>query len=191
LDNIPQKFEFKERVITPFDFWENNALDLQNYVSITSFSHHPFYSNFVLEIPDNFSGGEFYNVPLDNLVEMIDSALLKGFTLIWDGDVSEPTFSTKKKGIAMLPERNEKGELIRQVQFERLQTTDDHLMHCVGFAISKNGTKYYIMKNSWGKVGPYDGYTYMSETYLKMKTISIMVNKNGLTKEIKNRIDGI
>ena len=97
----------------------------------------------------------------------------------------------------MLPDRNEKGELIfeigskeiianqeqRQIQFERLLTTDDHLMHCIGLAKSKNGTKFYIMKNSWGEVGPYNGYTYMSEIYLKMKTISIMLNKNGLSKE--------
>ena len=202
---VPEQFESNEQEINSVDFIETSGLELQNYISVTSFSHHPFNSSFILEIPDNFSNGEFYNLPLDDLIETIDSALLNGFTFVWDGDVSEPTFSTKKKGIAMLPERNDKGELIfeidvneietnqnkRQVQFERLQTTDDHLMHCVGLAKSNDGTKYYIMKNSWGKVGPYDGYTYMSETYLKMKTISIMLNKNGLTKEYKNRMDGI
>lgn len=202
LGNIPKSFVFKEKVISPIDFSRDSGLDFQNYVSITSFTHHPFYSSFVLEIPDNFSNGQFYNVPLNDLVEVIDSALLNGFTIVWDGDVSEPTFSAKKKGIAMLPKRNKKAELIfeidvkeitansknRQLQFERLQTTDDHLMHCVGLAKSKNGTKYYIMKNSWGKVGTYNGYIYMSETYLKMKTVSIMLNKDGLTKKIKNRI---
>ena len=171
-------------------------------MSFTSFTHLPFYNKCILEIPDNFSSGTFYNLPIEKLIEVIDSALINGYTFIWDGDVSEPTFSTTKKGIAMLPERNEQGELIfeidvpeipisqniRQVQFEKLQTTDDHLMHCIGLAQSKNGTKYYIMKNSWGKIGPYDGYTYMSKTYLKMKTVSIMLNKIGLPKEIKDKI---
>lgn len=203
LGKVPEQFEIKGKSITPVNFVENSDLEIQNYISLTSFTHHPYYSNFILEIPDNYSNGEFYNLPLDELVEIIDTALISGYTLIWDGDVSEPTFSTQKKGLAMLPERNEKGELIfeisvkeipanqelRQIQFERLQTTDDHLMHCVGLAQSKNGTKFYIMKNSWGKVGPYDGYTYVSETYLKMKTISIMLNKNGLLKVIKNKIN--
>lgn len=133
-------------------------------------------------------------MPIDSLVEIIDTALMKGYTFIWDGDVSEPRFSTSKKGLAMLPDRNKKGELIfeigskeiisnqeqRKIQFERLQTTDDHLMHCVGLAKSKHGTKFFIMKNSWGEVGPYNGYTYMSESYLRMKTISIMLNKKSI-----------
>ncbi len=112
-------------------------------------------------------------------------------------------FQLEKKGIAMLPGRNEQGELIfeidveeipvnqklRQIQYEKLQTTDDHLMHCVGLAKSKKGKKYYIMKNSWGKIGPYDGFTYMSETFLKMKTVSIVLNKIGLKKEIREKIE--
>jgi len=198
LGEVPEAFKINDRTINPVDFTKEIGLKLNNYVSFSSFTHHPFYSNFILEIPDNYSNGEFYNLPIDKLVEIIDAALMKGYTFIWDGDVSEPTFSTQKKGLAMLPDRNEKGELIfeidskeiianqeqRQIQFERLLTTDDHLMHCIGLAKSKNGTKFYIMKNSWGEVGPYDGYTYMSESYLKMKTISIMLNENGLSKEI-------
>lgn len=203
LGKVPEQFEINEKTITPINFVEDIGLNHQNYMSFTSFTHHPYYSNFILEIPDNYSNGEFYNLPIDELIEIIDTALITGYTFIWDGDVSEPTFSTQKKGLAMLPERNEKGELIfeisvkeipasqklRQIQFERLQTTDDHLMHCVGLAQSKNGTKFYIMKNSWGKVGPYDGYTYMSETYLRMKTLSIMLNKNSLPRDIKAKVD--
>jgi len=196
LGEVPETLEINDKKVDPLDFSKDMGLRLDNYISFTSFTHHPFYSNFILEIPDNYSNGEFYNLPIDSLVEIIDTALMKGFTFIWDGDVSEPTFSTQKKGLAMLPDRNEKGELIfeigskeiisnqeqRQTQFEKLLTTDDHLMHCVGLAKSKNGTKFYIMKNSWGEVGPFDGYTYMSESYLRMKTISIMLNKNGLEK---------
>ncbi len=205
LGELPTSFNVDDKSISPVEYANSLGLDWNNYMSFTSFTHHPFYAGCILEIPDNYSNGNFYNLPIDKLLEIIDTALLNGYTIIWDGDVSEPTFSTKKKGVAMLPKRNEQRELIfeidvqeipvnqqlRQIQFERLQTTDDHLMHCIGFAKSKNGTKYYIMKNSWGKVGPYTGCTYMSETYFKMKTVSITLNKNGLTKEIKNRIDGI
>lgn len=203
LGEIPETFKINGETTSSIGFAEDVGLTQNEYMSFTSFTHHPFYANFILEIPDNYSNGVFYNLPIDRLLEIIDTALINGYTFIWDGDVSEPTFSTKKKGLAMLPDRDEKGELIfeidskeiianqeqRQIQFERLQTTDDHLMHCVGLAKSKNGTKFYIMKNSWGKVGPYNGYTYMSEAYLKMKTVSIMLNKNGLPKEIKEIID--
>ena len=205
LGELPASILNKSKTITPVEYANSLGLDWNNYISFTSFTHHPFYAKCILEIPDNYSNGDFYNLPIDELVEIIDAALLDGYTFIWDGDISEPTFSTKKKGFAMLPKRNEHGVLNfdldvseisisqekRQVQFDRLQTTDDHLMHCVGLAKSKNGTKYYIMKNSWGEVGPYDGFTYMSETYLRMKTVSMMLNKNGLPKEIENKINGI
>jgi len=203
LGELPASFENGKKTNNPVEYAKSLGLDWNNYVSFTSFTHHPFYTECILEMPDNFSNGTFYNLPIEKLLEIVDTALINGYTFIWDGDISEPTFSTKKKGIAMLPKRNEQGELIfeidvqeipvcqkiRQTQFENLQTTDDHLMHCVGLAQSKNGTKYYIMKNSWGKVGPYNGYTYMSETYLKMKTISIMLNKTRLTKEIQDKIN--
>lgn len=202
LGELPTSFKNGNKTNTPLEYANSLGLEWSNYVSFTSFTHHPFYAKCVLEIPDNFSSGTFYNLPIEKLIEIIDTALIIGYTFIWNGDVSEPTFSTIKKGIAMLPERNEQGELIfeidvpeiptsqkiRQVQFDKLQTTDDHLMQCVGLAKSKNGIKYYIMKNSWGKVGPHNGYTYMSETYQRMKTVSIMLNKNGLPEEIRNKI---
>lgn len=199
LGKVPEQIELNDETITPAYFFESSGLNLQDYISLTSYTHHPYNSKFILEVPDNYSNGEFYNLPLDKLVEVIDTALLNGYTFIWDGDVSEPTFSTHNKGLAMLPKVNKQGKLIfeinireieatqelRQIQFQRLKTTDDHLMHCVGTAQSTNGTKFYIMKNSWGTVGPYDGYTYMSEAYLRMKTVSIMLNKKGILKNIK------
>ena len=68
----------------------------------------------------------------------------------------------------------------RQENFENLSTTDDHLMHILGKAVDQQGTTYYIVKNSWGAISPYKGYLYMSESYLAMKTISVMIHKDAM-----------
>jgi len=172
-----------------------------DFVSITSFSHHPFYQKFILEIPDNYSNGSFYNVPIDELMQTIDASIQAGYTVTWDGDVSEKGFS-QKNGIAVIPEDPKREDLFdtpgaeievtqdnRQVNFENLTTTDDHLMHLTGIAHDQNGTKYYLVKNSWGNIGPVQGYIYMSEEYLRMKTISIMVNQEAVPRSIAKKIN--
>ena len=67
---------------------------------------------------------------------------------------------------------------MRQATFEEHSTTDDHLMHLTGIAHDQNGSKYYLIKNSWGEVGDHDGYLYMSEAYVRLKTIAILVHKD-------------
>lgn len=197
---VPETFVVNGKSYNPKTFSETLDLDMKDYINITSFTHHPFYEKFVLEIPDNYSNGSFYNVPLDELTMIVDEALAKGYTVAWDGDVSEKGFSARN-GIAVLPVDPEREDLFttpgkeinvtaenRQMNFESYATTDDHLMHLVGSARDQFGTKYYIIKNSWGEIGEYGGYLYMSEAYFKMKTISVTVNENVLPTSIAQKL---
>jgi len=190
----PQQFDYEGKSYTPESFVEFTKLKMDDYISITSFTHHPFYKKFILEIPDNYSNGSFYNVPLDEMMSIIDYALLAGYSISWDGDVSEKGFSAKN-GVAVLPVDNKREDLFtlpgaetkvtqdnRQENFENYRTTDDHLMHIVGIALDQAGTKYYITKNSWGEISDYKGFLYMSESYMRMKTMSVMIHKDALPR---------
>lgn len=199
LGAAPQKFKYKGKEYTPQTFAAFLGLQPNDYLSISSYTHHPFYENFVLEIPDNYSNGAYQNVPLEELVKITDYALKNGFSIAWDGDVSEKGFSSDK-GIAVLPVNDEREDLflnpsdelfvdqeLRQSTFENYSTTDDHLMHIVGTAKDQKGTKYYIIKNSWGQVGPYKGLIYMSEAYFKLKTVAILLHKDGIPKDVQSK----
>jgi bleomycin hydrolase len=177
-------------------------INLDDYVTITSFTHEPFYSKFVLNVPDNFSNESFYNVTLDELIQNIDNALDKGFTLALDTDVSEETFSVKT-GVAVIPASNDDVKTIlteikpekqitqeyRQQEFENYNTVDDHLMHIVGKVKDQKGNIYYKVKNSWGTNSGKDGYMYMSVPFIKLKAISVMLHKDGLTKQTRKALN--
>ncbi len=189
-------FNYEGIEYTPKSFLKMTKIEPEKYITITSFTHKPYHSSFVLNIPDNFSNGSFYNVTLNDLVSVVNNALKKGYTVALDCDVSEKTFSSKH-GIAVIPEDKSKSKDIltnalaeknitpkfRQLEFENFNTTDDHLMHITGMLKDQNGTTYYKVKNSWGKNSERvanGGYIYMSEAYLKLKTISVMVHKDAL-----------
>jgi bleomycin hydrolase len=208
LGKVPEKFKAKGKDYTPRSFAEMLGVNPDDYVSITSFSHHPFQSWFVLEVADNYSNGSFWNVPLGDLIKVIDHALEKGFTLAWDADVSEPGFVTGK-GVALMPAESWSGrgraeiaklldkpvvemmvtQALRQQEFDTHHTTDDHLMHIVGKAKDERGNFYYVVKNSWGTGSGKDGFMYISVPYMQMKTISVMVHKSGLPAEVSGKID--
>ncbi|RZJ68308.1 MAG: aminopeptidase [Flavobacterium sp.] len=192
-------FNYEGKTYTPKSFLEMTKLKLSDYVTITSFTQAPFHTNFILDIPDNFSNGKMYNVPLDEFVANIDNALEKGYTLALDADVSEKTFSGKS-GVAVIPANADDAVSIlseikpekqitqefRQSEFENFNTTDDHLMHIVGKVKDQKGNVYYKVKNSWGTQNVANGgFVYMSVPYLKLKAISVMVNKNGLIGKTK------
>lgn len=194
LGSAPETFTYNGKNYTPKSFAQAIGFKADEYINLTSFSHHPFHESFILEIPDNYSNGSFYNLPLDEMMQNIDRALGMGYTIAWDGDVSEKGFSAKN-GMAILPLDEKREDLfdqpgeelvvdqaVRQVNFENLTTTDDHLMHIIGKAHDKAGTKYYIVKNSWGEIGPENGYLYMSESYVRMKTISALIHKDAFKK---------
>ena len=203
LGSIPSQFEYEGKKFSPKTFAEFTKIKPENYLTLTSFTHSAYYKPFVLNIPDNFSNGSMYNLPLDEFVASIDYALANGYSLSLDCDVSETTFSGKY-GIAFLPEVEENSktgltEIIteksvtpeyRQQEFENLSTTDDHLMHIVGTVKDQKGNVYYKVKNSWGtdeKRVANGGYLYMSTAYLKLKAISVLVHKDALQKETKKK----
>jgi bleomycin hydrolase len=204
LGSIPSKFEYEGKNYTPKTFAEFLKINPENYVTLTSFQHEPYYKPFILNIPDNFSNGNMFNLPLDEFMAVIDNALENGYSLALDCDVSEATFSGKY-GVAFVPDNEEDAktglvEIItekvitpefRQQEFENYTTTDDHLMHIVGKVKDQKGNVYYKVKNSWGsdeKKVANGGYVYMSVAYLKLKAISVMVHKDGISKNTKKNL---
>lgn len=216
---VPSEFSYNNQIYTPITFARELGISSGNYQLITSFIHYPFYKPFILEVPDNWSWEESMNVPLNELVNIIDTALHNGYSVAWALDISEKGFSFKK-GMACVPEKvyisdtmiisdsvsnsikigvnfdfkNPEKEItidesMRQKAFDNFSTTDDHLMHIVGSAISADGHKYYYVKNSWGPENQFNGYIFVSEAYFRYKTISIMVNKKAVPLAIANKFN--
>jgi bleomycin hydrolase len=193
MGEVPASFKFYDQTTNPSLLLSMFPVKSSDYVGLTSFLHHPYNSWFAIEVPDNFSEGPYYNVRYNKLFQIMDEALKNGFTIEWDGDVSEPGFKGKL-GVAVLADINEKTKwpikedsvdvIKRQEAFDTYATTDDHLMHIVGLAKDEHGTKYYKVKNSWSEKNGIDGYVYMSEAYMKMKTVSIYLPKAALPKDM-------
>jgi bleomycin hydrolase len=176
---------------TPIEFRDKFGIDPDDYVELTSFTHHPFYKAFVLEVPDNWAHALYYNLPIDELMEVMHYALENGFTISWDGDTSERTFS-HRNGKAELPRklRGKVDQALRQETFYNRTTTDDHLMHIVGISEDRDGRTCFYTKNSWGAgSNDYGGYLHMTEDYVRLKTIGIMVNKEAIPQHIRHKLD--
>ncbi len=204
----PTQFEYKGKTYTPQSFAKSLGINPDDYVEVTSFTHHPYYSKFALEVPDNWSGSQVYNVPLNELQQITDNAIQNGYTVEWGADVSEPGFGVKNYSIAIMPQsetiamtakardsiftnpvpQKEITDTLRQKAFDNLSTTDDHGMQITGMAKDQLGTPYYIVKNSWGTSNYCKGYFYCSASYFRYKTTAIMVNKNAIPAELRKKM---
>ena len=158
---------------TPQQF-AHSVYMLGEYTALTSFTHHPFDQAFAIEVPDNYSDELFYNVPIDVMMRRIEMSLRAGHPVCWEGDVSEPGFSFER-GIAELSDDIPCTQQQRQKAFETRRTTDDHCMCLIGIAHDNKGRRYYIAKNSYGTKNPYGGLMYLSENYVRMKTVAVVV----------------
>lgn len=215
LGKIPEKFTYDNKEYTPHSFAKMLGINPDDYLLFTSFTHHPYYEKFILEVPDNWSWGESYNFPLDEFQRIIDYSLEKSYSVALACDMTERGFLWKE-GIAIIINHGENGNdrvntagiwapsgdtlkhtfkefdvtpQIRQESFDNYETTDDHDFHIVGIAKDQNGKKFYIAKNSWGTVNTkYNGFMYLSESYLRYKTLNVMINKKGVPPDILKKI---
>lgn len=220
LGKCPEQFTYEGKTYTPKTFAASLGLDWNNYVSFTSFSHHPFWTQFAVEVQDNWRNPLTWNVPIDDLQKILDNAIMNGYTIAWGGDVSEEGFT--RKGLAYNVDEkkleNMKGsdmarwlkltpakkkslvdslgvnvpEVVptqkqRQERFDDWELTDDHGMLIFGIAKDQNGKEYYMVKNSWGKSGDYDGIWYMTKNFIIANTMDFMVNKNAVPKDIRKK----
>jgi bleomycin hydrolase len=207
LGKMPETFNYGGKNYTPVSFMKELGIHPEDYIILTSFTHHPFYKPFVLEIPDNWAAGSFYNIPIDELMQVIDNSLATGYTVAWASDMSDRGFSMKE-GVAIIPEKNwnemseeeiadvfkephpEKviTQEMRQKEFDNYTTTDDHGMHIVGVATDQAGDTFYKVKNSWGITGKYDGFIFVSKPFIMLRTTNIMVNKNAIPAAIAKKL---
>ena len=220
LGKIHETFTYEGKEYTPKSFVSYLGLNTDDYVSVTSYTDHPFYTAYPLEIPDNWRWALSYNLPMDEMMEVLDNAIDKGYTVAWAADVSERGFN--RRGIAVIPNLEaEEGpgsdqahwlglsakdretrlsdlkspvpekkitQEMRQIAYDNYETTDDHGMLIYGTAQDQNGTKYYLVKNSWGTDSPYKGTWYASVPFVQYKTMSIVLHKDALPKQIKSKL---
>lgn len=196
LGEKPLSFSYNGKMMTPKEFAKELGINPDDYVEFSSYTHHPFYEKFVLEVPDNWAQQAMYNVPIDDLMEIIDYSLNKGISISWEADISDLGF---KEGFGRImadgsdvnnPQSPEKEitQVDRQYMFDSYQLTDDHAMHLTGIAQDQFGNKYYLEKNSWGEGGKFKGYSYLSVPFMRMRTMSIMLHKDGVPPQIANKI---
>ena len=173
--HCPETFVDGGKTYTPQSYAASLGLNLDDYISLTSYTHHPFYSSFVIESPYKWRLKPSYNIPIEELMDVLDKALDAGYTVAWGGDVSG---NFTRTGLAMLPDGVVPTQQMRQEQWDDWRFTYDHVMLIYGKAIDEQGKPYYIVKNSWGESGQYKGIWYMSRDYMMLNTTYIFLNRH-------------
>ena len=227
LGEYPETFTFEGAEYTPESFREHIGFNYDDYVNLTSFTHHPFYESFIIEVCDNWRWDSAYNLPIDELMQVMYNAIENGYTIAWGSDVSEKGFTRDGLGVLLEEEKAKAGsdqekwvgkeeakeskadngkkgkkdevkpelpkeqvvtQEMRQDGYDRKTTTDDHGMHIFGVAKDQNGTNYFMVKNSWGETGKYKGIWYASDSFVRGKTLNVVVHKDALPEDIKAKL---
>ncbi|MBP5721691.1 MAG: aminopeptidase, partial [Bacteroidales bacterium] len=214
LGKCPESFVVDGKEYTPASYRDALKINPADYVTLTSFTHHPFYTKFAIEICDNWRWDQAYNVPIDEFMSVLDNALNNGYTVAWGADVSHPGFT--RDGLAIFidaqatasagsdqehwvgKEEGKPAPIVivektvtqesRQEDFENKTVTDDHGMQIYGIAKDQDGKKYYLVKNSWGVTGKYKGIWYATEQFVKGQSIDFMIHKDALPKDLKAKL---
>ena len=188
LGRCPDSFVFEGKTYTPVSFAESLGINPDDYVSLTSYTHHPFNQWFVIEAPYKWRLRPSYNIPIEQLMAVLDKALDAGYTVAWGGDVSGDFL--RKEGLAMLPDGVVPTQELRQQQWDNWDFTYDHVMLIYGKALDEQGKPYYLVKNSWGDYGAYHGIWYMSRDYMALNTTYLFLNRNALPRDLRKAVRG-
>ena len=216
---LPTEVKVGKKTYTPQTYVTDYlGLNMDDYVSLTSYTHHPFYSKFILEIQDNWRWAESYNLPLHEFMEVMETAVKNGYSFAWGADVTEDYFGRRNgKGYAYVPKNLKVRDLtgsdaarwggmeqhgaqvtsddeltitqeLRQKGYDNWETTDDHGMVIYGLAKDPKGNEYFMVKNSWGEYGKYHGMFYASKAYVAYKTMNILINKHAIPAAIAKKL---
>ena len=202
IGECPEKFTYNGKEYTPKSYAESLGLNMDDYVSLTSYTHHPFYEQFAIEIPDNWRWALSYNLPLDEFMQVMRNAIKTGYTFAWGADVSETGFQRGTNAVCVIPAEGEEGsktlyqpgpemeitQELRQEAYDNWETTDDHGMQIFGIAKDQNGKEYFMVKNSWNTTAGRNGIWYASEAYVAYKTMNILIHKDAIPKDIKKKL---
>ena len=190
----PTKFRYNGRTYTPKGFMRYvTKLNPDNYVDFMSLLEKPYWSKEEYKVPDNWwRSEEYYNIPLEEFMNIIKSSIKDGYSMSIGGDVSESGYSSKYD-VAMVPSFDIPSQYIdenaRQFRFSNGTTTDDHAIHLIGYKVDENDDWWFLIKDSGSgsRNGRFPGYYFYHEDYVKLKMMTFTIHKDAV-KEILNRI---
>lgn len=192
----PESFSWQGKEFTPLSFLQEYLkINPDDYIDILSIKQQPYWKQVEYEVPDNWwHSKEYYNVPLDVFMDIIEDAVKDGYTMFIGGDVSESGYS-RETNCAVVPDFDIPSEYIdenaRQLRFCNGATTDDHGMHLIGYYKDKAGKNWYMLKDSGsgsrdvGEESPAFGYRFYREDYVKLKMMNFMVHKDAVAEVLK------
>ena len=210
----PGTFTVDGQEYDAFSYRDAMKINADDYITLGSFAYQPYYEWVPLEVSDNWRWDNLFNIPLDEFMEVLDDAIMNGYTVAWGTDVSQAGFTRDGLGIYLDVEASstpgsdqerwvgkeqedesapvvivekEVSEQSRQAEFDNKTITDDHGMHIFGIAKDQDGKKYYMVKNSWGDSGKYNGIWYVTEAFVKAQSMDIMLHKSALPKDLQKK----
>lgn len=190
MGQVPDKFIWDNKTFTPKEFAQMINISSSDYLFISSLKVNPYYVESVPEFPDNWLWSKAFNIPWLDMEKTILYGLKEGYTCGLCCDISETGFIFKN-GVAEFPGNINMNiiDSLRQIEIDEFRTTDEHAMLTCGLAEDSMKNEYIIFKNSWGeKITPYRDLVYMSFPYLRMKTISILINKKAVPQTILDKL---
>lgn len=209
MGKVPEQFEYKGQSYTPRSYAQGLGIRADDYILFMSFDYLPYYRMAFVEVPDNWSLVFAWNIPIDELMALIDRSLLNNMPVAITCDISEKGFMWNKglayalsqqTDVTAIKDALERGQVpaltevradakLRQLAFDVFETTDDHSLVLVGIAQDPTGRKYYYAKNSWGVTNtPYQGYMFLSEAYLQYKIITLLVRKQAVSPTLLQKL---
>lgn len=188
LGKAPASFNWRGISYTPMTFAAEVLRFEDDYAELVSFTDHPLYRQFILADKYNWANDSFWNISLADMQMLVDTALANGWSVGWEGDVTEAGFN-HFGGYASMPDSAYDHDRQRLDNYKTEVTERDHMLHLSGTGYDENGKKWYYLKNSWGSwLSKYKGYLYMEENYFRMKTVILFVNKKALPAELKRKL---